>query len=49
MGVIAAKNPPELLAYLIQIVGVNQEFEGSGWAVHDETFRRQAAVSGNQQ
>ena len=40
---------PELLAYLIQIVRVNQEFEGSGWAVYDETFCRQAAVSGNQQ
>ena len=52
MGVVAIKSPqriPELLAYLIQIVRVNQEFEGSGWAVCDETFCRQAAVSGNQQ
>ena len=52
MGVVATRSPhriPELLAYLIQIVRVNQEFEGSGWAVYDETFRRQAAVSGNQQ
>lgn len=52
MGVLATRNPqriPELLAYLIQIVRVNQEFEGSGWAVYDETFCRHAAVSGNQQ
>ena len=52
MGVVAIKSPqwiPELLAYLIQIVRVNQEFEGSGWAVYDETFCRQAAFSGNQQ
>ena len=51
-GVVAIKSPqriPELLAYLIQIVRVNQEFEGSGWAAYDETFCRQAAVSGNQQ
>ena len=44
MGVVAIKSPqraPELLAYLIQIVRVNQEFEGSGWAVYHETFHRQ--------
>ena len=52
MGVIATGRPqriPELLVYLVQIVRVNQEFEGSDWAVYDETFHRQAAVSGNQQ
>ena len=50
VGVLAGSSPeavPELMAYLIQIVRVNQDFGGLAWVNYDMAFRRQAAATGN--
>lgn len=50
VGVLAGSSPeavPELMAYLIQIVRVNQDFGGLAWVNYDLAFRRQAAATGN--
>jgi hypothetical protein len=49
-SVLASKHPqaiPELLAYLITILRVNQDFTGSAWVNYDSAFRRQADVTGD--
>ena len=38
---------PELMAYLIQILRVSQDFSGLAWVNYDLAFRRQAAATGN--
>ena len=51
ISVIANKNPsrvPDLLGYLVHTIKASLEFEGPAWANYDNTFRRQAAVLGNQ-
>ena len=50
VGVLARSTPeavPELMAYLIQIVRVNQDFGGLAWVNYNLAFRRQAAATGN--
>ena len=50
VGVLAGSSPevvPELMAYLIQIVRVSQDFGGLAWVNYDLAFRRQAAATGN--
>ncbi len=52
VGVLAAKHPeaiPELMAYLICIARVSQDFAGVAWVRYDAAFRRQAAITGNRQ
>ena len=41
------ENTPNLLAYMVMILGATQEFEGSSWVTYDSSFRQQMAVSGN--
>ena len=51
ISVIANKDPsrvPDLLGYLVHMIKASLEFEGPAWANYDNTFRRQAAVLGNQ-
>lgn len=38
---------PELMAYLVTITRVSQDFSGLGWVRYDAAFRRQAAITGN--
>ena len=38
---------PELMAYLITIARVSQDFSGLAWVRYDSAFRRQAAITGN--
>ena len=38
---------PELLAYLVTITRVSQDFAGLAWVRYDASFRRQAAITGN--
>jgi len=38
---------PELLVYMLEIVGQAKRFRGRTWVLYDATFRRQAAASGN--
>ena len=38
---------PELMAYMMEIVGQAKRFRGKTWVLYDTTFRRQAAASGN--
>ena len=38
---------PELMAYLITITRVSQDFTGLAWVRYDSSFRRQAAITGN--
>ena len=48
--VMANKEPsrvPDLLGYLVQIIKTSLEFDGPAWANYDNTFRRQAAATGN--
>ena len=40
---------PELLAYLIFILRVSQDFGGVAWVTYDAAFRRQANITGNRQ
>ena len=40
---------PELLAYLIFILRVSQDFGGIAWVTYDAAFRRQAFITGNRQ
>ena len=40
---------PELIAYMIEIVGQAKRFRGKTWVLYDATFRRQTAASGNRQ
>ena len=50
VGVLSWSSPeavPELMAYLIQIVRVSQDFGGLAWVNYDMAFRRQAAATGN--
>ena len=50
VGIMAGSSPesvPELMAYLIQIVRVSQDFSGLAWVNYDLAFRRQAAATGN--
>ncbi len=52
VGVLAGGNPeavPELMAYLINIMRVSQDFGGMAWVNYDLAFRRQAASTGNRQ
>ena len=52
VGVLAGSSPdavPELMAYLIHIVRVSQDFGGMAWVNYDMAFRRQAATTGNRQ
>lgn len=50
VGVLGGKHPesvPELMAYLITITRVSQDFAGVAWVRYDAAFRRQAAITGN--
>ena len=38
---------PELMAYLVTITRVSQDFSGLAWVRYDTAFRRQAAITGN--
>ena len=38
---------PELMAYLITIARVSQDYTGLAWVRYDAAFRRQAAITGN--
>ena len=38
---------PELMAYLVTITHLSQDFSGLAWVRYDATFRRQAAITGN--
>ena len=40
---------PELITYMIKIVGQAKRFRGKTWVLYDATFRRQAMASGNHQ
>ncbi len=42
--VLATEAVPELMAYLVTISRVSQDFAGVAWVA---AFRRQAAISGN--
>ena len=49
-SVLGGTNPsvfPELMAYLITISMVSQDFSGLSWVRCDSAFRRQAAITGN--
>ena len=50
VSVLASKHPesmPELMAYIITITRVSQDFAGMAWVRYDAAFRRQAAITGN--
>ena len=54
MGVLASSKPalvPDLMAYMISIIRVSQEFEGSAWMVYDDAYigikQLQPATNGN--
>ncbi len=40
---------PELMAYLVQIMRVSQDFGGLAWVNYDLAFCRQAASTGSRQ
>ena len=51
ISVIANRDPsrvPDLLGYLVHMIKASLKFEGPSLANYDNTFRRQAAVMGNQ-
>ena len=51
VGVLGRKHPdsvPQLMAYLIMITRVSQDFDGAAWVRYDAAFRWQAAITGNQ-
>ena len=37
---------PGLMAYMVSIIRVSQEYEGAGWVAYEAAFRRQAAATG---
>ena len=45
----APRGHPELMAYLICILRVSQDFGGMAWVNYDAAFRRQAAATSNRQ
>ena len=54
VGVLASSKSalvPDLMAYMISIIRVSQEFEGSAWTVYDDAYigakRPQPATNGN--
>ena len=50
ISVMSTSHPgavPELLAYLIFILRVSQDFGGVAWVTYDAAFRRQALITGN--
>ena len=50
VGVLAGTSPeaiPELMAYLVHIMRVSQDFGSLAWVNYDSAFRRQAASTGN--
>ena len=50
ISVMSTSHPgavPELLAYLIFILRVSQDFGGVAWVTYDAAFRRQAFITGN--
>ena len=50
VSVLASQHPqaiPELMAYMIRILRVSQDFAGSAWVNYDSAFRRQADVTGD--
>ena len=52
IGVLSGTSPdavPELVAYLIHIVRVSQDFRGMAWVKYDMAFRCQAATISNRQ
>ena len=49
-SILGSQDPgtiPELIAYLIMIARVSQDFAGLAWVRNDSAFRRQAAITGN--
>ena len=38
---------PELMAYMMEIVGQAKRFRGKTWVLYNAIFRRQVAASGN--
>ena len=51
-SVMASRNPeavPELLAYLVCILHMSQDFGGLAWVNYDSAFRCQAAATRNRQ
>ena len=40
---------PELMAYLVHMVRVSQDFDSLGWVNYDSAFRRQAASTRKRQ
>ena len=49
-SVLASTHPaaiPELMAYLVTVSRVSQDFSGLAWVRYDAAFRRQAALTGN--
>ena len=47
MAGLSPDTTPELMAYLIQIVRVSQDFRGLAWVNYDLAFHCQAAATGN--
>ena len=50
VSVLASHCPeaiPELMAYMITVLRVSQDFEGSSWVTYDSAFRRQAEATGD--
>ena len=41
-----AESVPELMAYMVTITRVRQDFTGLAWVRYDASFRRQAAITG---
>ncbi len=49
-GVLGKHNPsaiPEIMAYLVTISRMSQDFSGLAWVRYDSAFRRNAAATGN--
>ena len=47
LGPVKLAYIPQLMAYMVTIIRVSQEFEGTAWAVYDDAYRRQAAAAGH--
>ena len=48
VAVVASKcsnRVPDMMAYMIQIIRANQEYEGLAWFAYDKAYRRQAAAT----
>lgn len=51
VSVLASEHPqaiPELMAYMITMLRVSQDFAGSAWVNYNSAFRRQADITGDQ-